>query len=168
MGQVPDDLNVEIEAVEAEVKALRDRTQHVVAELERRLRARAARARQTIARVRHVADVRARLQEHPRVVLGVTTVAAVALGVGVCVTVSRLRARQQPLNRLRARARAYRALLSEPRRALRRHDPLGQRLLAAALIAGATTLVRGLGMLLVKRTIAPRMLPAPEHEEPVT
>ena len=67
MGQVPDDLNDEIPAVEAEVDALRERTQQIVAELERRLRARAAQARTTIERVRRATDVRAQIKAHPGV-----------------------------------------------------------------------------------------------------
>ena len=44
-------------------------------------------------------------------------------------------------------------------RALRKNDPIGKRLLIAVLIAGATTIVRGLGGLLVEREVAPRLLP---------
>jgi hypothetical protein len=54
---------------------------------------------------------------------------------------------------------AYRALLAEPHRAFRAREPIGKQLVAAVLIAGATTIVRSLSLLLVKRTVAPRMLP---------
>lgn len=164
MGQVPDDLN-EIDAVEAEVDALRDRTQRLVAELERRLRARAASAKTTFERVKHAVDVKAQLHEHPGVTIGVSTVAAVALGIGVYVVVVRLVERRRPINRLKARAFAYRALLADPWRALRKKEPLGKRILAAVLVAGATTLARGLSAILVKRAVAPRMLPPAEAEE---
>ena len=159
MGQVPHDLMEEIPAVEAEVDALRERTQQIVAELERRLRARAAQAKHTIERVKRVADVRAQIHEHPGVTIAVSSAAAVALGVGVYVVVVRMIERRKPINRLKGRLYAYRALLADPHRALRKREPLGKRLLAAVLIAGATTIVKGLSTLLVKRTIEPRMLP---------
>lgn len=159
MGQVPDDLNDEIPAVEAEVDALRERTQSIVAELERRLRARAAQAKDTIARVRRVTDVRAQIEAHPRITIGVSSVAAIALGIGVWVAVARRLEARKPMNKLKARARAYKALLADPQRALHHKPPIGTRVLAAVLIAGATTLVRGIGMLLLKRTLQPPLLP---------
>lgn len=165
MGKVPDDLNDEIPAVEAEVDALRERTQQIVAELERRLRARAAQAKDTIAKVKRVTDVRAQIKAHPRITIGVSSVAAIALGIGVWVAVARRLEARKPMNRLKAKARAYRALLADPHRALHAREPIGKRLLAAVLIAGATTIVKGLSMLLVKRTIAPRRLPPPGAEQ---
>ena len=165
MGQVPDDLNDEIPAVEAEVDALRDRTQQIVAELERRLRARAAQAKDTIARVKRATDVKAQIKAHPRITIGVSSVAAIALGLGVYVSVARMLERRKPMNRLKGRMYAYKALLADPHRALHKKEPIGKRLLAAVLIAGATTIVRGLSMLLVKRTIEPRMLPPPEARQ---
>lgn len=164
MGQVPDDLKDELPAVEAEIDGLRERTQQIVAELERRLRARAAQAKHTIERVRHAVDVRAQIKEHPGVTIAVSSVAAIALGVGVYVVVVRMIERRKPMNRLKGRLYAYKALLAEPHRALRKKEPLGKRLLAAVLIAGATTIVKGLSGLLVKRTIEPRMLPPRRRE----
>ncbi len=165
MGQVPDALKDEIPAVEAEIDGLRERTQQIVAELERRLRARAAQAKTTIERVKHVADVRAQIKEHPGATIAVSAAAAVALGFGVYFVSVRIIERRKPVNRLKARLSAYKALLAEPRRALRKKEPLGKRLLAAVLIAGATTIVKSISMLLVKRTIEPRMLPPPEPRE---
>jgi ElaB/YqjD/DUF883 family membrane-anchored ribosome-binding protein len=160
MGQVPDDLK-QITAVEAEVDALRERTQQLVAELERRLRARAARAKDAFERVRRLADVRAQFQAHPVTTIGVSAGVALALGLGVYFIVSRRREARRPINRLRGRLQAYRALLADPGRALRRRgeEPLAKRLVIAMLMAGATSIVRGLSGLLVKRTIEPRMLP---------
>jgi ElaB/YqjD/DUF883 family membrane-anchored ribosome-binding protein len=163
MGQVPDDLK-EITAVESEVDTLRERTQQLVAELERRLRARATQAKQTFERARRAVDVRAQIKAHPGIAIGVSAAAATALGIGVYVAVTRALEQRRPMNRLRARAQAYRALLADPRRALRKREPFGKRLLAALLIAGATTIVRGLSLVLVKRTIEPRMLPPPRAE----
>jgi ElaB/YqjD/DUF883 family membrane-anchored ribosome-binding protein len=165
MGQVPDDLNDEIPAVEAEVDALRERTQQIVAELERRVRARAAQAKDTFAKVKRATDVRAQLKAHPGATIGVSSVAAIALGIGVWVAVARRLEAKKPMNRLKAKARAYKALLADPHRALRKQEPIGKRLLAAVLIAGATTIVKGLSMMLVKRTIEPRLLPPPEPRE---
>lgn len=164
MGQVPDDLK-QISAVEAEVEALRERTQRIVAELENRLRARAEQAKETFQKVKRVVDVKEQLREHPAITITVGTVAALALGLGVYAVVHRLMERRRPLNRLKARGAAYRALLADPWRALRKKEPLGKRLLAAVLVAGATTIVRGLSAIMVKRTIAPRMLPPHEAEE---
>jgi ElaB/YqjD/DUF883 family membrane-anchored ribosome-binding protein len=165
MGQVPDDLNDEIPAVEAEVDTLRDRTQQIVAELERRLRSRAAQAKETIARVKRATDVRAQMKAHPRITIGVSAAASIALGVGVYVVVVRMLERRKPLNRLKGRLYAYRALLADPHRALHRREPMGKRLLAAVLIAGATTIVKSLSTLLVKRTVEPRLLPPPEAQK---
>jgi hypothetical protein len=167
MGQVPDDLK-DIPAVAAEVDALRERTQSLVGELERRLRARAARARDlvdrgrgTLERLRHAVDLRAQLEAHPRAAITVGTATLIALGLGVYFTIARRRQMQRPLNRLRSRASAYRALLTEPERVLRRPPSMGQRVIAAVLIAGASTIVRGLTMLLIKRSTQPqpRQLP---------
>ncbi|HXU70415.1 MAG TPA: hypothetical protein VN947_13855 [Polyangia bacterium] len=166
MGEVPDDLKLAIPAVDAEVEALRERTQSLVAELERRLRMRATQAKETIAKVKRVTDVRAQLAAHPRVTIGVSTVAAIALGFGVYVAVARMRERRRLMPRLKARLHAYKALLAEPHRALYKKEPIGKRLLAAVLIAGATTIVRGLSQLLVKRAVEPRMLPPPRRALP--
>ncbi len=159
MGQVPDDVKVAIPAIEAEVDTLRERTQSLVAELERRLRARATQARDTIDRVKRVTDVRGQIAAHPRIAAGAASAAAIALAVGIYVAVARARARRKLIPRLKARMHSYRALLAEPHRALLKREPIGKRLLAAVLIAGATTIVRGLSTLLVKRTVQPRMLP---------
>jgi ElaB/YqjD/DUF883 family membrane-anchored ribosome-binding protein len=158
MGQVPDDLS-QIPAIEKEVDSLRDRTQQLVAELERRLRARASQAKDAVARVKRVADVRTQIHEHPGIAIAVSSAAAIALGVGVYVVVARMLEARKPMNRLRGRVAAYRALLAAPHRALLKREPIGKRLLAAVLIAGATTIVKGLSTLLVKRTVEPRMLP---------
>ncbi len=159
MGQAPDDVNHEIPALAAEVDALRERTQQIVAELERRVRARTTQARRTIARVRRATDIRAQLEAHPVIGVGVAAAAAIAIGLGVYVAVVRRRELRRPMNRLKGRLYAYRALLAAPERALRKREPVGKQLLAAVLIAGATTIVKGLSALLVKRTLEPRMLP---------
>jgi ElaB/YqjD/DUF883 family membrane-anchored ribosome-binding protein len=166
MGQVPDDLN-EISAVEKEVDTLRERTQSLVTELERRLRARAAQAkelmsntRDTVARVRHAVDVRAQIHEHPRAAIGVGSAATIAIGLGVYFTVARMVERRKPMNKLKARAHAYRALLADPHRALHPRRSIGKRLITAVLVAGATTIVRSLTMIFMKRTVQRRLLPA--------
>jgi hypothetical protein len=158
MGQVPDDLNA-IPAVAAEVDALRDRTEQIVAELERRLRARATQVRGAIDRFKRVTDVRGQIAAHPRITIGVSSVAAIALGLGVYFAIARRRQARKPMSRLMARARAYKALLADPGSAMHRREPIGGRVLAAVLVAGATTLVRGLGLLFLARTLGPRLLP---------
>jgi hypothetical protein len=165
MGQASNELN-DIPAVAAEVDALRERTQSLVGELERRLRERATRAkallqrgRGTLARVRHTFDIKAQLQEHPRIVIGVGAAATLALGIGVYYSVVRWRERQRPLARLRTRIRSYRALRAQPERERALQEPLGKRLLTAVLVAGAVTLTRGLALLFVKRAVQPRLPP---------
>jgi ElaB/YqjD/DUF883 family membrane-anchored ribosome-binding protein len=161
MGEAtPRDDVEQIPALSAEVDALRERTQTLVSELERRLRQRLQLSRATVARVRHAIDVRAQIEEHPAAVIGVGAITSALLGVGIYFVVVRVRRSRQPLYRWRARLAAYRLLLREPERALRKHPPLGRRLLAAVLIAGATTLMRSLSALLVKRAITRRQLPA--------
>ena len=102
--------------------------EQIVAELERRVRARAAQAKHAIERVKHATDVRAQIKEHPGVTIAVSSAAAVALGVGVYVAVARMLERRKPMNRLKGRLYAYKALLAEPHRALRPREPLGKRL----------------------------------------
>ncbi len=155
MGQVPDDLKTptELDAAEAEVDQLRDRTQRLVAELERRLRARASQAKDAFDKVREAADFPLQLRKHPLVAIGVSTTAAVALGIGVYVVVSRMIARRRPMGRLRARAEAVRGFLSDGLARRRPPPRLGARIIAAVLIAGATTIARGLGIAWVKRTV---------------
>jgi ElaB/YqjD/DUF883 family membrane-anchored ribosome-binding protein len=155
MGQVPDDLNdpTELDAAEAEVDQLRDRTQRLVAELERRLRARATQAKDALVRVRDAADLPLQLRRHPVVAIGVSTTAAVALGIGVYVVVVRIAARRRPMARLRARVDAVRGLLAGRFAPRPRPQRLGARLIAAVLIAGATTIARGFGAAWVKRSV---------------
>jgi ElaB/YqjD/DUF883 family membrane-anchored ribosome-binding protein len=158
MGQVPDDLKppidtVELDAAEAEVDALRDRTQRLVAELERRLRARATQAKEAFDKVRDVADLPLQLRKHPAIAIGVSTTAAVALGVGVYVVVARLVARRRPMARLRARADSVRAFLSDGLHHRPKPQRLGARLIAAVLVAGATALARGLGSAWVRQSM---------------
>jgi hypothetical protein len=174
MGEAPRDLN-DIAALAAEVDSLRERTQSLVAELERRVRASTERTlhlvdrgREALARVRHAVDVKAQFAERPLVVMSVGAAAALTLGLGVYFTRARRRALKRPLNRLRARLSAYRTLLAEPERALRHDARLGQRLIAAVIVAGATTIVRGLTRLLVAGAPPSRQLPAAQRLPPHT
>jgi hypothetical protein len=123
------------------------------------VRARAAQAKETFAKVKRATDVRAQIKAHPRITVGVSAAATIALGLGVWISIARARERRRPLNRLKGRLYAYKALLADPHRALHAREPIGKRLLAAVLVAGATTIVRSLSLLLVKRTVEPRMLP---------
>lgn len=154
MGQVPHDLN-EIVAVEAEVDALRDRTQKIVAELERRLRARATQVKDTFANVKRLTDVPAQIAAHPRVLIGIGSGIVLALALGTYAAIARRRAARRPMKRLRGRLADYRALLADPERVVPRRPSLARRVLTALLVAGATTLVRGLGKLLLERPAPP-------------
>jgi hypothetical protein len=159
MGEAPRDAEL-IPALTAEVDGLRERTQSIVTELERRLRQRLQQGRATLGWVRHAVDLRAHWQQHPAWVISAGAAASALLGVGVYVAVVRTRRARRPTQRLRRRLDAYRALLSAPERGLRREPPLGKRLLSALLIAGVTTLVRNLGTLLLERGAPRRRLPA--------
>jgi ElaB/YqjD/DUF883 family membrane-anchored ribosome-binding protein len=162
MGQASDDVSDdELPAVTAEVDALRERTQAIVAELERRLRDGADKAKHTFLRIKRAADIKAQIVEHPGLAIGVSTVAALALGFGVWVAMARRREARRPINRLKTRLGHYRALLAEPHRALLKQEPIVKRLVAAVLIAGATTIVRGLATMLVDRA---RSLPPSRHQ----
>lgn len=158
MGQVPHHLN-ETRAIEAEVDALRRRTEQIAAELERRVRDRVSRAKHSLIRVKRVLDVRTQLREHRSVVIGAAAVTTVAFGIGAIVAARRALEARRPQNRLRARLRGYRALLDNPRRALRKREPLGRRLLSALLVAGATAMARGLAGIFLKQQVEPRLLP---------
>ena len=68
------------------------------------------------------------------------------------------------MNRLKGRLYAYRALLADPYRALRKREPIGKRLLAAVLIAGATTIVKGLGVHPRQAHREPALLPPAQAE----
>ena len=146
MGRVPDDVS-SIVAVEAEVDALRDRTQKIVVELERRLRARATQVKETFDSVKRFTDVPKQLAAHPTVVISIGAGLALVLALGTYSAIARRRAARRPMARLRGRLHAYRALLAEPER--RPPPSLAKRLLTAFLVAGATQLVRGLGKLLL-------------------
>jgi hypothetical protein len=163
VGKAPDDLIEELPAAQAEIDTLRERTQAVAAELERRLRAGAETAKDGYQWVKRATDVRAQIKAHPRIMLGASTALALALGLGIYLAAARRREARRPINRLKGRLHHYRALLGEPQRAFAKQAPLGQRLVAAVLIAGATTIVRGFGMLLFKQR-PPRaaLPPAPE------
>ena len=157
MGRVPDDLN-SIVAVEAEVDALRDRTQKIVAELERRLRARATQVKETFDSVKRFTDVPKQLAAHPTVVISIGAGLLLVLALGTYSAIARRRAARRPLARLRGRMHEYRALLAHPDRfnAPPPKPSLASRLLKAMLIAGATQLVHGLGKLLLDPSPSPR------------
>ncbi|HEX4460910.1 MAG TPA: hypothetical protein VIA18_23180 [Polyangia bacterium] len=153
MGRVPDDLNA-IVAVEAEVDALRDRTQKIVAELERRLRARATQVKETFDSVKRFTDVPKQIAAHPTVVISIGAGLMLVLALGTYSAIARRRAARRPMARLRGRMHEYGALLAHPER-WRQPPPkpsLLKRLLTAILIAGATQLVRGLGTLLIEQS----------------
>jgi hypothetical protein len=156
MGRVPDDLNT-IVTVEAEVDALRDRTQKIVSELERRLRARAAQVKETFANVKRITDVPKQLAAHPTIVISIASGVALALALGTYAAIARRRAARRPMARLRGRMRDARMQLAE--RLQPRRPSLAKRVLTAILVAGVTQLVRGLGTLLLDEA---RKQPSPQ------
>jgi hypothetical protein len=159
MGQATADVN-ELDSVEREVEALRLRTQALVAELEERVGERVERAKERLARVRYAADLPARAREHPAAAAGVGAGALVAIGVGVYLVVERRRRARRPLARLRRQARAYRALVAHPERALGARTPsLRRRLIETVVTTLAGILVRQLAMQVSQPR--PRQLAAP-------
>jgi hypothetical protein len=137
MGEAPhdDELNADVEAIDREVAALRDRTQAVFAELQARLT-------RGFDRARRAADLPLQLRTHPAATLVTSLLVAGAAGGLVTLVVRRYRRKHTFSERMRRRARGWRALIADPGRALRPRDPLGPRLLQAALLAAATALVR--------------------------
>ena len=151
MGKAPTDVKPEtLVAVEEEVDQLRQRTQALVEELERRIHARVDRARETVERVKHAVDLPAQLREHPRAAAGVGVGTMAAVGVGVWLLVrSRTNARR-PSVILRRRAHALRQLLTDPERAFAHKEPLSRKVLGAVLATTATVLARAIAQRLVQ------------------
>ena len=173
MGKAPVELK-EIDAVEREVDELRERTQGLIAELEKRIGDGVDRVTHTaesgqlgIARIKHAVDLPAQIHEHPRAATGIGIGTAAAIGLGLYFLFSRRAARRRPLARWKRRAGAYREILANPERALAHERPsLTRRLLAALLVAGATGLVRQIAALafpVPSSTIAQKSLPSPSY-----
>jgi hypothetical protein len=167
MGQAPGDDVKRAAAVEREVDELRERTQALLEELERRVREGVDRAKGTAARVKRAVDVRAQLrrlpgaiERHPLVAGGVGLGGAVAIGLGVWLAVERRREARRPMTRLRRRAATWRALVADPRRALSTEPRIWRRVLTAVLVTAATALARNLIAGAFTRA-APRELPEP-------
>ncbi len=152
MGKHPTDDVSEVDSIEREIDVLRRRTEDLLGELERRVETRVDTARRSVERVRsgigrarELADVPVRqVREHPRVAAGVGAGTLVLVGVGVYFIVWSRRAEDRKLlRRMQRRARAYRALLADPERALAPRGPsVGRRLVGAVLVAAATTLTK--------------------------
>ena len=165
MGKSPTDdvKRQESDALEREIDSLRQRTQDLIAELEHRVDRVKDRVEAVKDRAMQVKDfaknVPAQLRAHPKTVAGVSTGTLALAGLGIWLFIRRRIEERRFSNRMLHRARGYRALLADPHRALHAREPIGKRLLAAVLVAGATTIVRSLSLLLVKRTVEPRMLP---------
>lgn len=163
MGDSPRDDLKSAGSIEREVNELRLRTQALADELERRIRFRIEGAKGTMARLRHAADVRARMREHPLGTITVGMGGAIAIGFGVFFLWQRRELAARPMARLRRRAAAYRALLAHPEAALRSRERLGSRLLAAVVITASTVIVRRLAERLSAPLASqrePRRLPA--------
>lgn len=162
MGQAPDD---DLSAAEREVEELRERTEALVLELERRFGDGLDRARGTIERVKRATNVPAQVRAHPRVAAGVGTGLLLAVGVGLWIGVSRRREAQRPINRLRRKAGALRALWRDPEAMLAQRESLRRRVGGAVLMAFVTVAARALATRAVRRVAldrpAPRALPAP-------
>jgi hypothetical protein len=151
MGQAPRDDVKAVSEVEREVDELRERTTSLLEELERRIREGVDQARGTVARVKNAVDVKRQLKRIPagikrRPVLasGIGVGTAAAIGLGVWIAVRRRHEARRPMARLKRRAQAYRALITEPRRATHERLPIWRRVLTAVLAAAAATLARKL------------------------
>jgi ElaB/YqjD/DUF883 family membrane-anchored ribosome-binding protein len=162
MGKAPpgDVVSQEMDSVEKEVGQLRERTQALVAELERRIHERVDKARSTVDRVKHAVDVRAQVRAHPRVAVGVGGAALLAIGAGIWIGVARSRQRNQFVPRVQRKARALGQVLVDPERHLLRKEPIGRRVLVAVLATVATVLARAIAQRLVEQRKAQPQLPA--------
>jgi hypothetical protein len=139
MGKQPANDVAQIDAVEREIDVLRQRTEELITELERRVESRRDGARRVKLELQRLTDVRA----HPRAAAGLGAGTLVAVGVGIWFLATRRAENRTLARRVRRRAVAYRALLADPERALRPRGPaLSKRLLAAVLVAAATTLTK--------------------------
>jgi hypothetical protein len=144
MGEAPrdDDLSADVEAIDREVAALRHRTQAVFAELQARLTRGLDRARDGLDRARRAADLPRQIRTHPVATVVTGLLVAGAAGGVATLVVRRYRQTHTFSARMRRRARGWRTLIADPDRALRPREPLGPRLLQAAILAAATALVR--------------------------
>lgn len=153
MGKEPDDVGEGLVAVEREVDDLRQRTQTLVEELERRLHDRVDRARGAVARVKRLVDLPAQLRANPRTSAGIGVGTLVVAGLGIWFLLERRRRYNRPLARVRRRAHAYRQLLADPERVLRKQEPIGRRLIGAIAVTFATVIVRAAASKLAARTL---------------
>jgi ElaB/YqjD/DUF883 family membrane-anchored ribosome-binding protein len=151
----------EMSAVEREVEQLRERTQSLLGELERRMHQRLDSARGTVERVKHAVDLPAHVRRHPRAAAGIGLGVAAAIGVGIWLAVTRHRQAARPMARVRRHADAWRQILSDPQRVLLKREPLARRLLGAVLITAATVLVRTLAQRSAHRLLEPPASPTP-------
>ncbi|HUS63957.1 MAG TPA: hypothetical protein VMZ28_05400 [Kofleriaceae bacterium] len=126
------------------------------------------RARMTVQKVKHAVDLPAHVRAYPKTSAGIGAGTAVAIGLGIWLSVRRGREARRPINRMRRKASALRAILADPERVLRGgREPIGRRLLGAVLVTAATVLVRALATRMARPIAAPltgppRQLPAPE------
>ena len=153
MGKDADDLGENLVAAEREVDELRERTQSLVEELERRVHARVDSARGAVERVKQIANLPAQLRAHPRASAGIGAGTVVVAGLGIWYLVAQRRREQRPLARVRRRAAAYRQILADPEGVLRKQEPIGRRLIGAIIVTFATVLVRAAARRLAARAI---------------
>jgi ElaB/YqjD/DUF883 family membrane-anchored ribosome-binding protein len=161
MGKTPgDDVNEEMKAVEHEVDELRERTQALVSELERRIHERVTHARATVDKVKHAVDIKAQVKEHPRAAAGIGGAVVLAIGAGIWFGVARSHRQQRFVPRMQRKARALGQILVDPERHLHRKEPIGRRIFTAVLATVATVLARAIAQRLVDQAKARPALPA--------
>jgi ElaB/YqjD/DUF883 family membrane-anchored ribosome-binding protein len=168
MGKAPDhDVKQELRSVEKEVDLLRERTQSLVSEIERRIHERVSHVRSTVDKVKHAVDVKAQARAHPRVAAGIGAGAVVAIGLGIWLGVARSHRRRQLIPRMQRKAIALRQFLIDPELHLQKKEPIGRRVVAAVLATAATVLVRALAQRLVDQMRQPKRLAAPSLLPPM-
>ena len=131
--------------IEREVDELRDRTQALIGELERRVHDRIDRARATVAKIKHAVDLPAHLRAHPRVTAGLSVGTVVAIGFSVWFLAHRRGEASRPMARLRHHVHAWGQLLADPDRVPRKRRPqsgglVGALLVGAGIVLGYSTL----------------------------
>jgi hypothetical protein len=154
MGKHPVDDVVEVDAVQREIDVLRQRTEDLIAELERRVetrvdgaKRRVERVKEGLSRAREFGDVPAQVRAHPRAAAGVGVGTLALAGLGVWWLLARRAEERRFVRRVQRRAGAYRDLLANPERALEERGPsLKKRLVGAILIALATSMTKRLIM----------------------
>jgi ElaB/YqjD/DUF883 family membrane-anchored ribosome-binding protein len=158
MGKTPGrDVNGDLESMERVVDELRERTQSVISELERRIHRRADSLRGAVRQVKSALDVKKQVRAHPRTAVGLGAVLVIGAGLAIGFGVAHLRAQRRFVPRVRRKARALGMIVADPERHLHKREAIGRRVLAGVLTTLATFAARSLAQRLLERAERPAL-----------